>query len=368
MTTPTTRRTVQDFDAPPPEIPAVWKRWEPRFIAAGTDSNIIVQLKANIERWDQWCAEWCRVGEDLERFADLALGRGYNRTAGDALQRAALAYHFGGMYLVSDNAGFWDSHDKKLAASARSAPLVDPPASRFTFEFNGVEIPAILRVPHGVERPPVAVLFNGFEGVKEESEGRIAELLARGLATVSWDGPGRGETWEHIPMTGDYGPATSALIDALESRSEVDASRLGAVGPNRGGFVAAKAAATDDRIRAMALTSPGFDRRGTKWEDPYQVAFDMNLFHVESVEELREVLNGDHLTLEGQVPSIKASTLILAGDRDEGKHFEGSQRFYEELAGEKEWMVIEGSERNGNNVPYKIRPLMADFLAEKLRT
>jgi alpha-beta hydrolase superfamily lysophospholipase len=382
----------------PPDIEAVWRRWEPRFIAAGVDANIVARLKSEVSTWDAWEPAWRAAAADLEEAAEAAYARDRLLTAGELWASASVIHHFGGMYLISDPARFAEAHDRATATFRRAAPLlsppahrivgrlgdaelvgylrvpvtptpppvVDPPAVRFTATFDGVELACYLRVPAGRAKPPVVMLFNGFEGTKEESNQRVSHLLERGLATLSWDGPGRGETWSRLPMTGDYGPAAGAMIDALEQRGDVDATRVGALGPNRGGFLAAKAAASEPRIRGLAVTSPGYDRRLSDWKTAYEEAFFCHLFHVDSAEELTSLPAVQAMTLEGEAANIGCPTLIVAGDRDQGAQFEGSQRLFAEISGEKEWAVVKGSERNGNNVPYIVRPLMADFLAEHL--
>ncbi len=357
---------VDGEPVPEPDLAAIWRRWEPRFASAGVDFNILTRLKRDIGSWSEWCARWCEVGDDLAAFAEEASERGDTWTVGDAYFRAAMLYQFGGMFYVWNMREFRESQDKKVEAYKRAAPHLRPAGRRIEVDFEGARMPAIVRNPRGTEKAPVVLIYNGFEGVKEECEARVRELHARGLATVSWDGPGRGEVWEDLPMTGDYGPSTSALIDALEELDDIDTERVGAVGPNRGGFLALKAAAKEPRIRAIAATSPGYDRRGTNFDDLYQVAFDMAIFHVDSVEALRERVAQPDLTLDGDVPDITCAVGLVAGGRDEGKQFRGSQQLFEELTGPKEWVVIPDAERNGNNVPYKVRPIMADFLARHL--
>lgn len=350
-----------------PKIEAVWRRWEARFVGAGVDFNVIKRFKSQIGDWDEWCKVWSAEAADREAFGDEAMARGHKLTAAEAWSSAAALYHFGGMYYINDMAQFDQAHQNKLNAFAKASPLLNPPAERLEVPFDGIKLACNLRKPSGVERPPVVILYNGFEGVKEEGEQRLTEFLTRGLATLTWDGPGRGETWKHLPMTGDYGPATSAILDYLETRQDVDATRVGVTGPNRGGFVATKSAAYDSRIKAVAVASPGYDRRSVKWDDPYDIAFDMHLFHVDSPEALRErIYDQKDLTLEGDAEKIQCPVLVIAGGRDDGSHLAGSKRFFEEVQGPKEWVVFPDGERNGNNVPFKVRPRTADFLADHL--
>ncbi len=352
---------------PNPNVAQVWRRWEARFMGAGLDYNVLLRFKAEIKDWGDWCRVWSAEAKDREVFGDEAMARGHTLTAADAWSAAAMMYHFGGMFYVCDMDQFNQAHQNKLAAYAKAAPFLQPAAERLEVPFDGMHLAAYLRRPAGVACPPVVIIYNGFEGVKEESERRIGEFLARGLATLTWDGPGRGESWEKLPMTGNYGPATTALINFLETRSDVDTNRIGATGPNRGAFLAAKSAAYDNRIKALVATSAGYDRRGTDWDDPYQVAFDIHLFHVDSVEALRERVNQMDLSMEGDAEKITCPVLVIAGGRDEKSHFSGSQRFFDEVRGPKQWVVFPDGERNGNNVPFKVRPRTADFLADCLK-
>jgi dipeptidyl aminopeptidase/acylaminoacyl peptidase len=350
-----------------PQVEAVWRRWEPRFIGAGVDFNTMMKLKSEIQDWTEWCQKWCERGEDLEKFGDEALDRGHTLTAAESWSSAAVLYQFGGMYYINDMKQFHDSHERKLAAFTKATPYLDPPVERFEVPFKGVNLSCYLRLPEGIVKPPVVLFSNGFEGVKEDSHQRTQRYLARGMATITWDGPGRGETWPHLPMDGENGPPTAAIIDYLETRDDVDATRVGVSGPNRGGFAAVKAAAYDPRIKACGVASPGYDRRSVKWDDPYEVAFMLHLFHLDTEEELRErLMNQTDFTLEGDAEKIRCPLLVIVGGKDEGPQYKGSLRLYEEAQGPKELVVFPDAERNGNNVPFKVRPRIADFMADHL--
>ncbi len=348
----------------PPDPESVWKRWEPRFIAAGVDWNIIQRLRAVITTWDQWCAAWCVEADRIDEAATEAFDRGRTLTAAGLWELAARLYHFGGMYFISDTDQMQAAERRGVEAFERAAPHVRPPAIPVHVEYHGVPVRGYLRIPDVAAPPPVAMFFSGFEGTKEENQRRTPEFLERGIATLSWDGLGRGETLEHFPMNGDQSELVALWIDLLEGRDDVDASRIGATGPNRGGHAAAKAAAHEPRIRALAVVSPGYDRRDIDWSTDYELAFFLHLFHLDSEEDLKERLRATDLTFDGDAQRISCPSLIVAGDQDAGRQFEGSRRLFEELSGPKAWEVVKGAQRNGNNVPYLIRPLLADFFAE----
>jgi fermentation-respiration switch protein FrsA (DUF1100 family) len=87
---------------------------------------------------------------------------------------------------------------------------------------------------------------------------------------------------------------------------------------------------------------------------------------VGSHDALRDRLNQRDLSLEGDAEKIRCPILFIAGGRDDSDHFSGTRRLYNEVQGDKDWVVFPDAERNGNNVPFKVRPYTADFLADRL--
>src|SRR5438128_2431275 len=75
-------------------------------------------------------------------------------------------------------------------------------------------------------------------------------FLQRGMATLSFDGPGQGEAEYDMPIRGDYEAPVQAVIDYVKSRDDLDPDRIGIMGVSLGGYYSARAAAFDKRITA----------------------------------------------------------------------------------------------------------------------
>src|SRR5437660_470673 len=76
--------------------------------------------------------------------------------------------------------------------------------------------------------------------------------LARGMATLSLDGPGQGEGgYGEGRMRPDYEAAVTAALDHLAGRDDLDMGRVGAIGISLGGHYAPRAAAGEPRLRAV---------------------------------------------------------------------------------------------------------------------
>src|SRR4030065_44205 len=103
-----------------PKVEAVWRRWEPRFIAAGVDFNTMMKLKNEIQDWTEWCTKWSERGADLEKLGDAAMDRGLPLSAAESWSSAAILYQFAGMYYINDMDQFHESHKRKLAAFAKA--------------------------------------------------------------------------------------------------------------------------------------------------------------------------------------------------------------------------------------------------------
>ncbi len=191
-------------------------------------------------------------------------------------------------------------------------------------------------------------------------------LLRRGLATFSFDGPGQGETWSQIGMIVDYERATSAVIDYLEKQPAVDASRLGVFGPSMGGYLAPRSAAQDERIKACTASGGSFNRRHQRASadrDSFQLVRLKHLWKTDDIDRLSELMS--QATLEGIAHKIRCPLLVVHGTKD-FVPLEQAEKLYTAASGPKELVVLEGGNHVCNNMPYRYRPLVGDFLAKHL--
>ena len=72
-------------------------------------------------------------------------------------------------------------------------PHLNPPGERVEIPYEGKSLYGILRKPAGVAKPPVLVMAVGLDSAKEETDAYERPFLARGIATLVFDGPGQGE-------------------------------------------------------------------------------------------------------------------------------------------------------------------------------
>lgn len=146
----------------------------------------------------------------------------------------------------------------------------------FTFAAEQNErVPGILLKQATSSRKPVVVVLHGTGGTKESQLELLKTLAGRGFVAVAIDGRFHGErqtgtgsaryveamlqtyqTGKGHPFLYDTAWDVMRLIDYLETRPDVDATRIGVMGFSKGGMETYLAAAVDPRI-AVAVPMIG---------------------------------------------------------------------------------------------------------------
>jgi uncharacterized protein len=157
------------------------------------------------------------------------------------------------------------------AADPRDQLVADPDRRQpVTFDSDGLQLAGhIYRPPQAgpAEPTPAVVMCGPFSSVKEQTLPHYAErLAAAGYTVLTFDprsfGESQGEPrWHYVPehVVADYANAVGYMV----GRSDVDATRIAAVGVCMGGGFAVSTAARDRRIGACVSVGGGFDIGGT---------------------------------------------------------------------------------------------------------
>jgi len=174
-----------------------------------------VRVTAGVPEWSAWHDAWVAAGDGYYRLADDSEKLGRTRTAGESFVRAALYYHYAKFLWLEDLAKYRVTTDRSVAALRRGMPLLDKTFERLEIPLDGDRIVANLRRPADDLRAPVVILVPGLDSTKEELPRWEDTFLRRGLATVSLDGPGQGESDRVLAIRPEYETAVAPLIDVL---------------------------------------------------------------------------------------------------------------------------------------------------------
>jgi 2,6-dihydroxypseudooxynicotine hydrolase len=257
------------------------------------------------------------------------------------------------------------AHRKVVECRGLALPHLPFPGERVEMPYEGKRLAGILRKPAGGTRWPVVVMCVGLDSTKEELDVYEGIFLARGLATLAFDGPGQGEAEYEIPIRGDYEAAVKAVVDYIETRSDLDASRVGVWGVSLGGYYSARAAALEKRLKAcISLSGPynwveTFDGRNELSREAFRVRS-----HSRTMEEARE--KARTLTLEGVAKNITCPIFVVAGERDTLTPPHNAQRIASEVSGPCKLLIVPGGNHVVNNRRYMFQTQTADWMAQQL--
>ena len=345
-------------------VQAAIDHWAPRFVQAGVDYSDFVVTTAGVERWEDWHAAWCRNGDMHAALAEQAGEKGRRLTAGEAWARATVAYHFAKFVWMVDPARSRAAADKAVAAMAKTHEFLDPTAERLEVPLDGGRVVGNLRRPAGEESPPLVLLVPGLDSTKEEFFKLENVFLDRGMATLSIDGPGQGESGYELPIRPDYDVAVTAVLDAIAGRTDVDLDRVGLLGVSLGGYYAPRVLAFEPRVKAgVGLSGPY--RFSDIWDDvPPQTreTFVAKSFAKDDDEGRAKAAE---LDLSGVAERIQQPYLAITGKLDRLIAWEQTERAAKE-APNGEFILHEDGNHGCANVPYKTRPVAADWLRERL--
>ncbi|MFF0622535.1 alpha/beta hydrolase family protein [Streptomyces sp. NPDC004296] len=264
-----------------------------RATGAGVDPHEYQRITDGLTSVADWGPAFLRTGQSYLQRAEDA---GSVRSAGEYLLVAARWFHLATLapYAEAQRAAAAADH-----ALSRALTLLEPGARRVSGEgFTGW-----LRGP--ANPPGTVVVVPGLDSAKEEFLDLVSALLARGLAVFAMDGPGQGVLAATTTFVPDYERVVGRAIDAL------GAARIGLVGLSLGGYFAARAAAFEPRVAAVATVS-GPSR--LDWEELPQPVRDIMARRAGGTDAAHEF--AQHVDLAALAPRIAAPLLVVDGGRD----------------------------------------------------
>jgi dienelactone hydrolase len=320
------------------------------------------QLKKRIQSWDSWCEEWSKAARKHADIADRALAEGHRLTAGTAYIRAALYYQWATFLFVHDQGQWLTGKQAQDACFRKAAPLVDPPMELMDVPFEGITLPGYLRRPAGVAKPPLVILVPGGDSTKEELYDFGEHMVRRGLAIFAFDGPGQGLVSTRVKLRPDFEVPIRAVTDFVLKRGGVDENRLAIGGISYGGIFACRAAAFDDRFKAVFSASSWYTPAGRfPGMDPLS-QLGLKQYMGENAMEVQ-----NSITMAGAAEKLKVPLLQVYGGLDKASPPEHAYRVEKEVKGPTTTLVFDDGVHVCNNLSHIVRPLIADWLADQLR-
>ncbi len=337
-----------------------------RYTVNGVNASDFMDVTRSIEHWSDWCSAWSARAAIHEALGRAALAEGHGISAAEHLCRAAVTYHFGKYLFVRDMAQHRAAHAKAIECHTLALPHMDPPGERVLIPFEGRHLVGILRKPRGVSSPcPVVLMTMGLDSTKEELITFEAGFLARGMATLAFDGPGQGEAEYDMPIRGDYENVAGPVVDWVLTRADLDGERIGIWGISLGGYYGPRSVAGEKRIKAC-VSNCGPYNWGALWENLPELTRDAFRVRSHSTSEAEARERAFGLSLEGVASRIECPMMVIAGGLDRLCPPEDARRLASEARGPVTLIEIDDGNHVAHNRPYRYRPQSADWMAAQL--
>jgi len=207
--------------------------------------------------YDEWAAGFSAV-------ADRYMAQAKALEVTDAAKASALyvkawrLYSFG-RWPVPASPGKQRAYGKALEAFLAHARLMDPPLEVVHIPFEGLEIVGYLRLPKNAKGPvPLVIAISGLDSRKEDLSENFGAILPYGIGFIGLDSPGTGQSPIKASETAER--EFSRVIDYLQTRPEVDRTRVAMDGQSFGAYWATKLAIREHaRLKAVVAQSPPAD-------------------------------------------------------------------------------------------------------------
>ncbi|HEV7186630.1 MAG TPA: alpha/beta fold hydrolase [Blastococcus sp.] len=324
---------------------------------------------------------WTALTDQLVGQAEEAEKAGHTRTAGQLYFRASNYLSQAERMLAHSDPNRVPTYKRLLEIAQKAFDTHSPSVSRVEIPYEGTTLPAYFSAAPGDGPKPVIILVNGLDSTKEHmySSDHWAELAARGISCLMLDQPGTGEALRLQGITAriDTEVWAGAAVDYLETRSDVDAARIGIVGWSLGGYYAPRAAAFEKRLALCVAWGANHDwgavqrrRKEREGERPVPHYWEHVLWvwgKQGDEHHLDEFLDfADDVNLEGVVEQITVPFLIAHGENDRQIPVAMAHRSYEQGVNspKRELRVFTPEEGATEHIGLDHLPHVSTFIAD----
>lgn len=210
---------------------------------------------------NSYAEAWREVAQRVERQAESSLKNQHQRSAKVHYLRASNYYRSAMSCLSPKDIRHRENWAKSRACFESAGQLFEKPFVKCDIAFENNILPCyLLRPVFTDEKRPTLIVATGGEGTAMEMYFWIgASGLERLYNIMLYEGPGNLSAYylnNDFIFREDCESPISSVIDFLVSRSFIDPDKIALLGFSFGGYVVARAAVFDKRIKALIPDSP----------------------------------------------------------------------------------------------------------------
>jgi dienelactone hydrolase len=333
-----------------------------------------IQVAQRMKPYDleSWITEWNQVAEKNERLAEKAAGEGLKVTANQYYLRAAGFYRFASWPQPVTEPRMLPMYKKAREMFDKAWQMTRPPFERVKITVDGKVLDGYFRKPNGPagKKYPVVIAFQGADTMAEATIMGGGAYAARGMAYLAIDFPGQGGALRlmdlHLPP--DTERISKAMIDYLETRPDVDATRIGMQGISMGSYGTPRCASGDKRIKAAVMMSGSYDLKRDLFD--YYPPIQERVRWIIGAKDLADCSRKiAEYTMEGRAKDIECPMVIGYSKDDRIMDPAGALRLYKASVNSKRTMVEGTGHSQASNAggPRAMRtPVFPDWMAKQL--
>ncbi|MBP1153977.1 MULTISPECIES: alpha/beta hydrolase [unclassified Paenibacillus] len=192
-----------------------WDRW----IAHGLEREKVNQFRTQLKSLEQWKCFWDQTAQEYEQQADALLGEGFRREAEYFYRKAGLHYNLIQWIFPQTSNEKRNWFIRCIAMFTLADVISTDIILHNVIQVEGKDCIGRIRIP---EKPRgCVVIINPIDSSKEELFTYEMDFAAMNLVTVSFDGPGQGESYvcnEHKATRSRWNRFVNQVIDFTAER------------------------------------------------------------------------------------------------------------------------------------------------------
>jgi alpha-beta hydrolase superfamily lysophospholipase len=340
-------------------------------VVFGADQDDVLDVVERSRSLTEVAGNFSDLGWDWEKRGRREMGAGHRESARDAFKRAAVYYAVEAWEATSPGA-IRDAYIDINRCYDRFRDLSRHPIERVEIPYRDATLPGFLRRPAGGGRspgaPPLFVIIQGMDSLKEWLELFERRALERGFATLNFDMPGNGESLargialHHPDDVLEVGRGLRGFVDGLDG---VDRARTVLFGFSLGGQWALKL--TPDEMGPVAVATLGapFDYSFLLRMTPKELRRAAFATGHQNVEEIRRKVEG--VSLSDTLGRIDVPVLLIHGELDGEVPVRHAERIHAALGCRKELRLIEGEDHlTTRSLRRRVLPYAVDWLMDRV--
>jgi esterase/lipase len=286
---------------------------------------------------------WVAMGDKLCELAAEDEQQERSLSAGNKLGRAAIYYLTAERMQAVDYAPRKALYCKFLDAFQKSITLARENCERVEIPYGDTHLAGLYVRAKGVNgRAPILVQINGLDSTKEMiyRVGGPRELAKRGIASLVVDQPGTGEALRLHDLKAVYNAEVwaSKIVDYLETRDDIDSTRIGLHGVSLGGYFCPRAVAFEPRFALGVVMGANHNwgevqkrRLAREGERPVPHYWEhvMWVWGAHNMDEFMTI--AEKVTLDGVLDRVRVPFLVTHGQNDRQIPLEYAHQTYNAL-------------------------------------